>query len=443
MKSASFTTIAMGIIAAVAATFAAASYPWPVTVTQDAQVSKPLFEDYETSSVRGIEVVAFDSERSEVERIRLKRSGQNWIVPQKNSYDVTGNQRVLQVTRALNGRIVLEVNSDSQTDHVKFGVVDPSDVGGTASRSRLGTKLVLTDRDKKTIAQIIVGDQVKNSPGKYYVRVPGKPTIYAIEFDKQMLTTDFSQWIDPNLLKLPVDNSSGLTIDGFTLNRHRTDSATKQDEKLYEVDLEVEDDQLKVKRLTIKGKEADTDQFTQALTAQTVRSLYGLRPADIQQQSKSVIELLQQTKKSDDKKSISQLADRGFIYEGYEDEGHQFTGTNGEISVLRSDGLRLSVVVGELANRIGGESLTLLYQTILSAEVDLSAFPEIERDEESEDDSESDEGKKVYLRKVKERKERLAAAKKQVQQFNRTHRNWIYVLDESVVNGLFPAIEEE
>ena len=198
MKSAYFTTIVMGIVAALTAAFAAASYPWPEAVTQNAQVSKPLFENYETSAVRGIEVTAYDAERSDIQRIRLKRSGENWIIPQKNGFDVTGDQRVLEVTRALNDRTVLEVNSDSQTDHVNFGVVDPSDVGVTTARSRLGTKLVLSDRDKKTIAHIIVGDQVKNSPGKYYVRVPGKPTIYAIEFDKEMLATDFAQWVDPN-----------------------------------------------------------------------------------------------------------------------------------------------------------------------------------------------------------------------------------------------------
>ena len=125
MKSAYFTTIVMGIVAALTAAFAAASYPWPEAVPQNAQVSKPLFENYETSAVRGIEVIAYDSQRSKIERIRLKRSGQNWIIPQKNGFDVTGDQRVLKVTRALNDRTVLDVNSDSQTDHVNLASLIP------------------------------------------------------------------------------------------------------------------------------------------------------------------------------------------------------------------------------------------------------------------------------------------------------------------------------
>jgi len=441
MKSAYFTTIVMGIVAAITAAFAAASYPWPEAVTQNAQVSKPLFENYETTAVRGIEVIAYDAQRSDIQRMRLKRSGQNWIIPQKSGFDVTGDQRVLEVTRALNDRIVLEVNSDSQTDHVNFGVVDPSDVGVTTARSRLGTKLVLTDRDKKTIANIIVGDQIKNSPGKYYVRIPGKPTIYAIEFDKEMLTTDFAQWVDPNLLKLPIDASSGLGVSGFSVNRHRTDQKTKKEQPLYKASFEIIGQQkLNITALSIGGKEIESEDFSSALpngfTESAVRSLFTLKPNDVEKQNKAVIEFLEQSEKGDDEKIISQLAERGFNYTGFENGGHRFTGTNGELSIVRSDGVRFTLVVGELANRIGGESLSLLYQSIVTAELDPQAFPEI-----PEIESKAEADQKVYLRKVKERDEQMTAARQQVEQINRTHREWIYILDESVVNGLFPKID--
>ena len=443
MKSAYFTTIVMGIVAALTAAFAAASYPWPEAVTQNAQVSKPLFENYETSAVRGIEVTAYDAERSDIQRIRLKRSGENWIIPQKNGFDVTGDQRVLEVTRALNDRTVLEVNSDSQTDHVNFGVVDPSDVGVTTARSRLGTKLVLSDRDKKTIAHIIVGDQVKNSPGKYYVRVPGKPTIYAIEFDKEMLATDFAQWVDPNLLKLPVDASGGLAVSGFAINRHRTDQKTKKDEPLYQATYEISDRQkIEVAAFSIGGKESNLEDLPSVLprgfTESVARSFFTLKPTDVEKQNKAVIEFLKQTKKGDDEKLVTQLAERGFIYDGFENGGHRFTGTNGELSILRSDGVKFTLAVGELANRIGGESLSLLYQAIVTAELDPKTFPEIEEPESKEESVQ-----KAYLRQVKQRTEQMAAAESQVKQINRTHRAWIYVLDESLVNGLFPPIESK
>lgn len=435
MKSAYSTTVVMGVIAAVAAIFAAVSFPWPETVTQNAQVSKPLFENYETTAVRNIEVTAYDNDRSDVQRLRLKRSGQNWIVPQKSGFDVTGDQRVLQVTRALNDRIVLEVNSDSQTDHVNFGVLDPSDVGVNAARSRLGTKLVLADRDQKTIAHIIVGDPVKNSPGKHYVRIPGKPTIYSIEFDRSILATDFAKWVDPNLLKLPINASGGLSLDQFTIDRHRMNLKTKKDESIYTAELKIDDQQrLKATALTIAGKKTEISQLPNGFAQSAVRALYLLRPTDVEKQNKSVIETLQQSQ-SADSNSLSTIAERGFLYQGFKNEGHQFTGTNGEVSVLRSDGVRLTVVIGELANRIGGDSLSLLYQAIVTAEMEPDAFAEIE-EIESEDESEQ----KAYLREVKLRTEAIEAAKRQVQQINRTHRQWIYVFDESVIKGLFPEI---
>lgn len=435
MKSAYFTTIVMGIIAAITMAVAAFNYPWPETVTQNAQVSKPLFENYETTAVRNIEVTAYDNDRSDVQRLRLKRSGQNWVVPQKSGFDVTGDQRVLQVTRALNDRIVLEVNSDSQTDHVNFGVLDPSDVGVNAARSRLGTKLVLADRDQKTIAHIIVGDPVKNSPGKHYVRIPGKPTIYSIEFDRSILTTDFAKWVDPNLLKLPINASGGLSLDQFTINRHRLDLKTKKDQSIYTAELKIDDQQrLKATALTVAGKKTEISQLPNGFAESAVRALYLLRPTDVEKQNKSVIEALQQPQ-PDDSNSLSTIAERGFLYQGFKNEGHQFTGTNGEVSVLRSDGVRLTVVIGELANRIGGDSLSLLYQAMVRAEIEPDAFAEIE-EIESADESEQ----KAYLREVKQRTEAIEAAKRQVQQINRTHSQWIYVFDESVIKGLFPEI---
>jgi len=108
--------------------------------------------------------------------------------PQKSEFDVTGGDRVINITKALNGRTVLEVTSDSQTDHVKFGVVDPADVNTAASRSSLGSRLELTDRNRKTIGSLIIGHAVKNKPDNHYVRVTGKPTVYTIEFNDDILS---------------------------------------------------------------------------------------------------------------------------------------------------------------------------------------------------------------------------------------------------------------
>ena len=74
----------------------------------------------------------------------------------------------------------------------------------------------------------------------------------------------------------------------------------------------------------------------------------------------------------------------------------------------------------------------------MTAEFDPESFPEIE---ETESKDEADQ--KAYLREVKQRTEQIAAAQEQVKQINRTHRAWIYVLDESVTNGLFPAIDSQ
>ena len=430
----------MGILAAIAAVAAAWVYPWPKVVTKNAQVNKPLFEDYDTSSVRGIEVVSYNEDTSQVDRLRLKRKGERWVIPQKSEFDVTGGDRVINITKALNGRTVLEVTSDSQTDHVKFGVVDPADVNTAASRSSLGSRLELTDRNRKTIGSLIIGHAVKNKPDNHYVRVTGKPTVYTIEFNDDILSADFSKWTSPNLLGLPSTKTSQRLASTIDVNKYRIAAADKR-EDVYDIKFAVQGEpaRMRVASAKVGDEEVEASKLPPSFLRTVVQTLFRLQITDVVNQSKSAVETLRSKTDASKEASMTALKETGFFYRQWKDGGHQFDAANGKVSIGMSDGVRHHVLIGGIANQVGGsDSLKLLYRVMLTADVDESGFDEPEKPA----DFDKDEAiKKAYLREVKERDELIELAGRQAAEFNRKHSMWVYVMDETVIKGLLPEVE--
>jgi len=100
---------------------------------------------------------------------------------------------------------------------------------------------------------------------------------------------------------------------------------------------------------------------------------------------------------------MTALKETGFFYRGWKDGGHQFDTANGKVSIGMNDGVRHHVLIGGIANQVGGsDSLKLLYRVMLTADVDES---------------------------------------RQAAEFNRKHSMWVYVMDETVIKGLLPEVE--
>jgi len=430
----------MGVVAAIAAVAAAWVYPWPKVVTKNAQVNKPLFEDYDTSSVRGIEVVTYNEDKSQIDRLKLKRKGERWVIPQKSDFDVTGGDRVINITKALNGRTVLEVTSDSQTDHVKFGVVDPAEANTTASRSSLGSRLELADRNRKMIGSLIVGHAVKNKPDNHYVRVTGKPTVYTIEFNKNILSANFSKWTSTNLLGLPSSQASKRLPSRIDVNKYRIASPDKR-EDVYEVEFAVsgEPPRMGVASATVGDDEVEASKLPSSFLQTVAKALFQLQIADVVNQSKSAVKALSNKEDASQEASILALQETGFFYRQFDSGGHQFDAANGRVSIGMNDGVRYHVLVGGIANQVGSsDSLKLLYRVMLTADVDESGF---DQPEKPADFDKNEASKKAYLRKVKEREQLIETAQQVATEFNRKHSMWIYVMDETVIKGLLPDLE--
>jgi hypothetical protein len=216
-------TAVMGLVAIATTLTAAAFYPWPEPVIESEMVGKPLFEPFDTSTVRSISIVRYNSDRSALERFQVRRKGEKWIIPAHKNYVADNVNQISATAGALSGN-VLENTSSDQKDHVDFGVVDPLESESTTNRSSLGTKIVLKDRNQRELGSLIVGSRVGNQSAvdqqRRFVRVPGQPHVYEMEINPAALKTDFTRWVSSNLLQL----SKELPIDTISINNYRIPS---------------------------------------------------------------------------------------------------------------------------------------------------------------------------------------------------------------------------
>ncbi len=229
MNSAFRATMVMLLIALITSITAAYYYPWPEIETSGERINQPLFEvfanDFDMDDIRGIEIMNFNDDRNELQDIKLRRRGESWIIPAVGNFVATNIKRISDVSSSLTDKKIREEMSDTQEDHIKFGVVDPSQFA-TSVRSSLGTKLIIEGRQGEELASLIIGKAVKSDSQvpQRFVRIPDQPQVYVIDFDANLLSTNMESWVDPNLLRLASESNPGgqqpasIEIDSYRID---------------------------------------------------------------------------------------------------------------------------------------------------------------------------------------------------------------------------------
>ena len=115
------------------------------------------------------------------------------------------------------------------TQHERYGVINPSS-DDAKDPEVTGKRITLRDENDEILADFIIGNpagsiddgsensSVSDQPQDdyYYVRVPGEKETYKTKIDID-LSTKFSDWIEPDLLKLEKGDIRKLEIDNYQL----------------------------------------------------------------------------------------------------------------------------------------------------------------------------------------------------------------------------------
>lgn len=450
LKNAFATTLLMAIVAAVSSACAAYFYPWPEAVVVSEAVNQPLFDDYDTRSVRSIRLTQYNSQRNELEQLQVHRRGERWVLPQHQNFVANRGSQVSAAVNSLLNRIVLEKKSDDQQDHLEYGVVDPVKFESTPNRSALGQKIVLADRNKQELASLIVGAPLKSDPRglKRYVRIPGQPGVYVIEFDPNALNMNFPAWVDSNLLQFTNETPlKDVTIEHYRIDPQKI--ADGQRQPIYEARLQIENRQLDIQLKVaddegeLKSVEVNTLQSQQVRSV--VRSIIDLAFTDVRAKDDDVAKLLANPDKASEPADFASTQPFGFRATEFENNAWQFDAVGGEVAVRTEDGVVITILVGAIDTNSRNSSLKLNHYLMLVAGLDESLVPMPEKDSDDSKESASGENSdaepdKTYLRKVAARDQILATARQRAAALNKMHADWYYIVTEDLVNSLIPDL---
>ena len=449
MKSAFLTTLIMLALAGVATVLAVVYYPWPEPETRS-DVDQ-LFESYEGQRVRGLEIVQFNTDRGALERIKLVRRGDRWIIPDKENFVATQGTRIALAINSLSALKVFDFISDKQQDHLDYGVVDPEDYQSVTNRSALGTKITLTDRNRKEIASLIVGLPVKNDKQKLqrFARVAGQPNIYVVNYDKNILTTDLGGWISTNPLQLATGpGQAGNQIDGIVIDNYRMEGPDLEHlnrKTLYRAELRPSSNRLGIAKLQAGRVGSDelrelnpTPEHVARLTGM-VRFLGTIVTNDVKRKAPKAARAIRSGEEFDPA-DVESMKQYGFINARHENGDFVCDAVSGQIHVSTPDGVIMSLSVGQIAGAVQDGSGRFNYYVIITARVDETRFQPPEKPANLPEDPESSEYK-TYMRSVEEVKQRLANARQSARGINSLHGDWYYLIADDMINLLRPEID--
>ena len=443
MKSPFVKTICFGLLAALVSSIAAAFYPWPERVVESEMVGKPLFESYDTSAVFKIRILKFDRDKDALEQITLERKGEKWTIPASNKFVATNATQIAVVAKSLNELTVLSEESSDSEAFLDKGVVDPSKHESTTDRSALGTKLILEDHKGRRIASLIVGSSLNDDGSvlkNHFVRVPGQPTVYQVEFNKSSLATDFTRWVNSDLFGFKL-RSPGVALGVIGIDNYRVNTETDSNkglERNYQAEFELGTNGIRMigfSKTDSAGKPQKLEP-SQALASQfasMVGQIANIKFHDVKKKPTKLAKTMREPAEAVDDSVFEPLKEIGFVKKGFLEKNFDFQAVGGEVYVRHGDGVKVTLHIGDVATGAISDSLRVSLYAMVSAGVDESIFALPPKPEDPKD--------KAYLRQLKQRDDAIKAARSRASGLNQLHANWIYLVPEDVIESIRPDVK--
>ena len=348
-----FTFVAVAAIAALAA-LGARYANRPVDVDGFSDVGQEFFADFKDPlKASALSVVKFDAEAKEPLSFSVTQNDKGlWVIPSHHDYPAEAKERLARTAASLIGVSKLAMQSRSKDDWARYGVADPAEEGtaelaakdGGKEGSR-GTRVTLKDSSSNSLVDLIIGKPVEGREKHFYVRQPDKNPVFIAKLDAD-LSAKFSDWIEPDLLKLnqndivqltvdkySVDEAQGAILQGDTLKFSKDKTANKW--SLEGLDPAAES----LKELPVTDLTRNLDQL----------KIVGVRPkpeglnADLTvSQDVAQNPLMRQILKAD-------MQQRGFFIAPDQNQQVRLWGNEGEFVAGTSNGVRYTLYFGETA----------------------------------------------------------------------------------------------
>ncbi|MCY2974311.1 MAG: DUF4340 domain-containing protein [Planctomycetota bacterium] len=391
-------TITFAVVAAVLGLGAYASLPKVGVSEKDvvnSVVGKPLFEKFTDPTVAStLKIVKYDPNQVRIapfELTRDKKSGA-WIIPSHSSYPADAASQVSKVANAFIGLKILSVESTKADDQKLYGVIEPDATKMDAGETAFGTLVRMQDDKGEPLVDLIVGKTVRDDENKRYVRKSGSDAVYVATFDPAPLTTDFSAWIEGDLLKLSANDVETLTIRDYNIIPTQRGGGQLDRDFDATVSYSTKDNKWIADAITVYTEAGDVprtltadEQINTAKLNEIKNALDSLKIVDVVRKPQGLAANLKADKQLlDDNEKILSLYNMGFVPVQTESGGLDLLSSSGELAVTLKDGVQYLLRFGKAAEnvdmgtdgKVADTTVALNRSLFVTARLDESRYPE-------------------------------------------------------------------
>jgi len=237
MKESIRTLIYVGIAAVfVAGAVVVAHLTTPETPEIYARTGEPFHEEFDPGRVARLELSAIPKDETEVQKFVVAKSKGLWRLQSYHGYPAEAKDRLAKTAAFAMGVIRESLAGQSKKQHARFGVVNPDDEDITDPNSA-GKRIRMLDSEGNVLVDLIIGKDLErdesstaklddedriDDPGTlHYVRRADEEETYLARIGRNVVSTEFSQWIEQDLLKLDPEELRTLEIDNYSTEEKR------------------------------------------------------------------------------------------------------------------------------------------------------------------------------------------------------------------------------
>ena len=322
-------------------------------------IDKPLFAKFtDPLAAASLKILRYDPQKVDYldfEVARDRKSGV-WTIPSHESYPADAGKQMSDAANLFVGLKVLGIATQKQAEQVLFGVVEPSKQSADKGGEGVGMLVQMRDEKGDMLADIIIGKEVDKK--KRYVRVPKEDVVYVVELDTTPLSTDFKQWIEPDLLKLSSNDIETLGIRDYQIIQVQQGLAL---DRKYEADVTfaTQGGQWQATRITSFESESPSeraltpDEQVNATKLNEIKNtLDNLKIADVLKKPAGLAaDLKGDSNLLKNTESLTSLQRRGFYPNPTQSTGDSidFLAKSGELVVTQKDGVQYVLRFGNSA----------------------------------------------------------------------------------------------
>ena len=322
----------------------------PETITEYGRVGEEFYPEFADPTVaKSLSVKVIDADELRPLEFSVEQAANGrWVIPSHHGYQADAEDRLADTASSVIGIKRGAMVTRWPADHARYGVVDPeTESVGVDELDGIGKRLTLRGEDDSVLASYIIGKQVDDEEGQYYVRHPAEDETYIADLDIS-LSTKFTDWINTDLLDINNFDVRQVVLNDYSFEE-RGRSLAVTETVVSELSRETSSDDWQLESID-ESKEVDQDAIRETVNAVADLELAGVRPKQPGLGGDLTLDRSVVRSQADVDRLQADLLSRGFLLQPNESDPNQLRliSREGEVSVGAEDGLKYNLHFGRV-----------------------------------------------------------------------------------------------